>query len=216
MTCNGQHFAPHLVSSTDDRVLDYSLMPADDLPLQQIVYGKNTISFLPFAPPAPALAIPFLQLVALHEGHLIPPSSLAALYSHESAPTLNVDRKSQTEQIPFPDNGDGIPVIQGDVRRSLNQLQFECQWAVGDSMGGVGWMDFSDEGEKEEKTAWSAGAFARENVGVNREVAMELGGSLEDSVRATDSNSFCDAFVERRIETLLDVRRLSQPTRSRY
>lgn len=182
-------------------------MPADDLPLQQIVYGQNTISFLPFAPPAPALAVPFLQLVALHEGHLIDSASLAHLYSNEYSPAPDADRKSQAEQIPYPDAEDRI-VVEGDVRRCLTQLQFECQWAVGDRMGGVGWMDFSKDGEK---TAWSAGTFSRDGAdGV--EMAVVDSKSLEEKVKALETISFVDSFVERRIEILLDVRHHSLPS----
>lgn len=156
---------------------------------------------LDFAPPEAAVAVPFLQLVALSEGHILTDADLRHLYDTESlisAPLILQDGPSQP--IPHP----WSPPVRAapDLRRALVQLQFNCQWAIGGFSGGV-----ASAGE----TSWSVGTYQAPGAGEEVEAlrpeshAHDLTDALEDVLVKADALSFADAFVCRRTNTHYQV-----------
>lgn len=156
---------------------------------------------LHFAPPEPAVVTPFLQLVALSEGHLLSAPDLTYLYDVESrAPNNVLLQDGPASPLPHPFSPAVRPLP--DLRRALLQLQFECQWAVGDNMGGVDWMDLSKE--RDTRTSWSSGTYE----GKAREQDEERGAaadSLEVACDKLDALSFADAYVRRRTDVAIEV-----------
>ncbi|GAA5918474.1 hypothetical protein JCM1841_003986 [Sporobolomyces salmonicolor] len=206
---------------------DISLIPTDDLGLQKISFPSSPAlaSSLDFAPPEPALSIPFLQLVALSEGHLLTASSLTHLFIQNSRSSPNPPwllNASRSRALPHPYSN--APLVSVDLRKAMMQLQWECQWGLGDPTGGVGWMDLENEKVREERTSWSVGTLERKEKpkkekfkkeGKEQPEKMEVDGSgrnkaereleeLKKAWIAADSLSFADAYVSRRIETLLE------------
>ncbi|CAF9931208.1 MAG: hypothetical protein GOMPHAMPRED_005846 [Gomphillus americanus] len=74
-------------------------------------------SLLNFSHPPKALVMEYLLLMAAHEGHLLTQQSISTLYS-------------QTRL---------------DLRASIVQLNFWCQMAIRDSMGGLNWILFPQD-----------------------------------------------------------------------
>ncbi|KAK4705531.1 hypothetical protein P7C70_g672, partial [Phenoliferia sp. Uapishka_3] len=173
---------------------DISRIPFDTIALQPIQSKGLTSYTLDFAPPEPALAIPFLQLAALSEGHITSPSALINLYDVDSRhPTDLILYDGPSQPLPHPDS----PAVRAvpDLRRSLTQLQFECQWALGDTQDGSGWMDVSPE--RIGRSSWSTGTYARPLV---ESVVARSGteDSFESAQLKAEALSFSDSYVARR------------------
>jgi hypothetical protein len=175
-------------------IADVSVIPFALLPFQQIILNSQTLPYLAFTAPCLSLVVPFLQLIALHEGHIRSAGSMAKLYDQSIAREPSWIKRGEEEKE------------QGrDLRRALMQLEFDCQWGIGDRTGGVGWMDL-DEKEKWKRIGWSVEAVLPEIVEGTLEAESVEGTRWSKAVIKAESQSFCDAFVERRIEILLEVR----------
>ncbi|SCV67990.1 BQ2448_111 [Microbotryum intermedium] len=194
---------------------DTSYIPFSELGLQTINTGGSASpeKWLPFAPPEPRFGASLLRLVALAEGHILTEASTTRLYLDSSpAPDLpDFVTNGYADPLPHPYPTDprvetAAPIP--DLRRSLMQLQFECQWAVGDP-GGVSRMEV-EEG-KETRTNWSFSTLNENRdrietsvVSINFEIIREVRGRLESYAIATEAQSFVDAFVSRRPAVALE------------
>lgn len=204
MTCTGV-YSHHKGAASLLLRADLSLIPFDELALQKIVLGPDLSTlYLEFASPAKELAVPFLELVALSEGHIIPREHLLHLYDSDSRPPRHPAWLTHGPADAHPHPNPSSPAPEPDLRRALAQLQFECQWAIGDRMGGIGWMDFTPE--RDERTAWSAGTYR--TVPPPPLARMDQDGEdvLAATVVAAEALSFADAFLARRTATHLEVR----------
>lgn len=192
---------------TASLVADIALIPFDDLGLQQVDQGADfSIPYLTFDAPEPEVVVPFLQLVALDQGHIIDPSDLAQLY--QSTKPDQVDSwllRGPADPLPHPFPTASPPSL--DLRKALATLQFSCQWGVGDAAGGVGWMELS--AQKDEQTLWSMGTLMKQisDDAPVSDVPVPLRPTMEDLEASAETLSFADSFVERRNIVLLDVRR---------
>ncbi|KAI5480628.1 Rho guanyl-nucleotide exchange factor [Pseudohyphozyma bogoriensis] len=188
---------------------DTSQIPFHDLALQEISSGSSKLPFLRFAAPEPSIAVPFLQLVALSEGHVISPEALTKLYTMNSLGTIDV---ATLEGPSFPLTHPTYAGIESspDLRKSLNQLQFECQWAVGSTNGGVDWMGLDiPEEERANQTAWSVGTYLGKSgksggVIVEAKEEKELRG-VEGMLVGAEALSFVDAYVARRSAVQFEI-----------
>ncbi|SCZ91408.1 BZ3500_MvSof-1268-A1-R1_Chr1-2g01389 [Microbotryum saponariae] len=193
---------------------DMSCIPFSDIGLQTINTGRSdhTEAWLPFAPPEPELAAAFLNLVALAEGHIVTEYAAHRLYVDISpAPNLpDFVTNGFADPLPHPYPTDSrvettAPIP--DLRRSLMQLQFECQWGVGDPSG-IGWMDF--EPGREARTNWSFRTLNEERdrdwygSDLNLGILRSVGDPLESYATAMEARSFVDAFVSRRPAVALE------------
>ena len=143
--------------------------------------------------------MPYLQLVALNEGHVFPQADVARLYDQTRAAPLPLWYGGGKDWPAPPRLVDEAEEGGGDLRRALMKLQVECGWRVG---GGE-----VMEGE----TQWSKGRLVvrgDERAAVERAVdegGMEVEGEEDTAVRklkrmamGADSVSFADSFVARR------------------
>ncbi|PWN34072.1 uncharacterized protein FA14DRAFT_161617 [Meira miltonrushii] len=114
----GQSLRPIILTCND-----ISSIPIQGLPIQKI---------LQFAKPSISLAVPYLQLISLCEGHQLDESKAAELYCD----TIRSEEQSQyNEQLMLPthgplmntQNGD-IAELKFDLRQAIMQLQYECKW----------------------------------------------------------------------------------------
>ncbi|GAA5987054.1 hypothetical protein JCM11641_007823 [Rhodosporidiobolus odoratus] len=200
---------------------DHSLIPFADLGLQEIILYSHLVpqKYLEFAAPSPSLAVPYLGLLALHEGHLIDSPTLSALYDASSSrPYPPYLAQSQPGDRPIPHPLSGAPLPSRDLRKAVMQLQFEGQrrgmrgeesgegnegmsrWCV----DGVRVLKREEE-EGEEPEQGSNGAQLRAGVSSMQsgEEQNELK-RLETVVGATEVLSATDALVERRNRTKLE------------
>lgn len=194
--------------STDD-----SMIPLDDLGLQLVEDGASTLRYLPFDAPSPELAVPFLELIALREGHILSRTAVSSLYAstiHASSLPWLTRGAADPLPHPFPT----MPDPAADLRHALTQLQFSCQWGIGDTLGGIGWAQSSGENE----TVWSVGALPSVEppkdlhlAHARRLEADQDSATIEDKTTIStidavvDSLSFADAYVSRRNVVLLEV-----------
>lgn len=138
-------------------------MPLDQLPIQEV---------LRFDPPSADIAVPYLQLVALAEGHALSKSSVEQLYS--STGCLNAGADSL---LPPSSDGPLHPKIElctterksslgptlgatYDLRCAINHLHYWCQWAVGASRDPLGLLPAARErwhstGNDTTESVWS-------------------------------------------------------------
>ncbi|KAL8278204.1 hypothetical protein RQP46_009377 [Phenoliferia psychrophenolica] len=183
---------------------DASRIPFDNLALQPIRLDGFTSDTLEFAPPEPELAVSFLQLAALSQGHILSTRDLQHLYDEESRLTPTIIHQDGPSQ-PLPHPGSADVRAPRDLRRALTQLQFECQWAVGDPSGGVGWMDLDPE--RAGRTSWSVGTYSRPVTGrsTNGSSTRAPPSDLATALSKAESLSFSDAFVDRRTATHFQV-----------
>jgi len=166
------------------------------------------VTFLSFAPPEPSVVVPFLQLVALTEGHIFPQSDVAALYDQTRAAPLPLWYGGSKELPAAPRAVDEAEEGGGDVRRALMRLQVECAWRVGGgdvSEGETEWSEgrivgggSDDMVEFEEKGAGDKSMEVETKAGANVD-------ALERMAAGADGRSFADAFVARRQHVALLV-----------
>ncbi|TNY23810.1 hypothetical protein DMC30DRAFT_388948 [Rhodotorula diobovata] len=201
---------------------DPSLVPFDDLGLQQVVFSPSAppVNFLSFAAPSPDLAVPYLQLVALREGHILSASTVASLYSRfsPSRPYPAWLTQQQPGERPLPHPLSSMPLPSDDLRKALMQLQFECGWGLPGRAEPAG----SHGAPGEPETMWCEGALRvppdAEDVDVPVAATSASSGTpsltkngasvgvdaLERATQAADALSFADAHVSRRIAVLLE------------
>ncbi|GAA5827161.1 hypothetical protein JCM11251_001147 [Rhodosporidiobolus azoricus] len=194
---------------------DISLVPFSDLALQTIAYPS--LSHLPpqpyldFSPPEPALAVPYLQLVALLEGHILPPLALTKVYEKYSPPRPYPPYLMQTQpgERPLPHPSAQV-VASADLRKALMRLEGELVWRGGGD----------DQKMKEDGTRWQLGglrSFERynnregeeEENGTSAAQAIMTNGSnslqaLKGASTAAEALSSADALIDRRIRVILE------------
>ncbi|GAA6018238.1 hypothetical protein JCM11491_005644 [Sporobolomyces phaffii] len=183
---------------------DSSSIPFDQLGLQKIhlpsasAFSDPLVS-LPFSPPAPTLVVPYLELIALSEGHVVEPRLVRRLYARSTVQDDDGDddveswlchRNGKEQGLPHPIRATRDEEVgrEGDLRKTITQLQFELSRRQRTGEGLV------------------VGALRDENVEDVGTAAGDQGegDELERIVRATDSISFADAHVSRRIDTRLE------------
>lgn len=171
--------------------LDPALIPINDLPLQKITSKGTTLAFLQFSPPEPSLAVPFLQLLALMDGHIYPSAEMHSTYTTAS-PLVARSKVFRQDQAVLPE--EFADEVSWDLRRTMVRLQWECQSAV----VGSGSEDSLAEGMSTwfEHPAGGLGDTTLDDGG---------GGSLKSCMRAAETASWADSFVARRIEIASDV-----------
>lgn len=129
LTCNGTSVSQTQASYAAKYFVclsaDLSTIPLDDLPLQAI---------LRFAMPASHIAVPYLQLVALYEGHQISAPLVADMYTNRAGAIEDLERD---EELLIADKGPLHPRLSVnvhgsklDLRQALLQLQFACEGAI--------------------------------------------------------------------------------------
>ncbi|KAG0141349.1 hypothetical protein CROQUDRAFT_718195 [Cronartium quercuum f. sp. fusiforme G11] len=183
---------------------DAGLIPLDTLPIQQS---------LEFSPPPPSLTAAWLQVLGLLEGHLLETDALESFYvQHVYRYPFDCPPNPTTNNLghPIPTQP---PPARPDLRRTLIQLQFWCQWAVGCRSCGVSWLDLSPE--KETKMLFSTNSLPKRpieqdesDMTVHELLSLEPSVSsshatLDSLCEAYESRSFVDAYVDRRIESQL-------------
>ncbi|GAA5899251.1 uncharacterized protein JCM6883_005158 [Sporobolomyces salmoneus] len=184
---------------------DSTLIPFDQLGLQKIHLAtaslEEPLEHLPFAPPSSSLITPYLQLVALSEGHLVSPEAIERLYEAEESTTNEGEEAWLTlcknakgvRPLPHPFTSEGKK--EKDLRKALMQLQFELQ------RDGK-----SEKKTKEGEKRWIVGGLgSKESVeGTMLAEASDTSKWLARAVAASDALSFADAEVSRRIETRIE------------
>lgn len=91
-----------------------------------------------------------------------------------------------------------------DLRRALTQLQFDSQWALGNSA--IAWMDFTPN--RNGRTAWSVPQEVKvkdktEKIEVDQ---VKDENALAREVLATEAVSYSDAYISTRFNTIIEVR----------
>lgn len=127
---------------------DETVLPLESLPIQTI---------LEFRPPPINLVARFLELVCLTEGHLINKVQLGHFYSDHvfrfpSELKLMRHRKSNVHHLEVFQHDVNYSTTDAkadriglDLRRSILQLQFFCQWSIGSRFSGVDWLDLNED-----------------------------------------------------------------------
>ncbi|GAA5930249.1 hypothetical protein JCM3775_004340 [Rhodotorula graminis] len=201
---------------------NFSNVPFDELGLQQVVTSATTspANFLSFAAPSPDVAVPYLQLVGLREGHILPSSTVDSLYSafSRSRPYPAWLTQQEPGERPLPHPLSSMPLPSDDLRKALMQLQFECAWGVPGATSG----EESDGALVEDETAWCEGALRvpisaegddgrsgtqavlNGTTGESDGAGGRDGKALERAALAADALSFADAHVARRISALIE------------
>lgn len=112
----GQSLRPIILTCND-----ISSIPIQGLPVQKI---------LQFAKPSISLAVPYLQLISLCEGHQMDESKAAKLYCDT---TRSEEQSHYNEQLVLPMHGPlmntqtgDIAELKFDLRQAIMQLQFDC------------------------------------------------------------------------------------------
>ncbi|GAA5858303.1 hypothetical protein JCM8547_004640 [Rhodosporidiobolus lusitaniae] len=190
---------------------DLSLIPTHDLAFQQIHHPASSVpsSYLSFAAPSPSIAVPYLSLIALSEGHILPSSTLTALYASSSSPTNPPYLlQQQPGDRPIPHPYSGAPMKSGgDLRKSVMRMQVDLGWRIVEGReerkeGRVRWQEgglrvLGREKEEEEDELTSV-----EEEGVKD--GTEEGDALERAAKVAEAMSAADALVDRRIRTRLE------------
>ncbi|GAA6041615.1 hypothetical protein JCM8097_007769 [Rhodosporidiobolus ruineniae] len=199
---------PIVMTCSDD-----SQIPFDDLGLQQVQLSSSSSAplalSLPFAAPPASLAVPYLSLVALLEGHLLPASALTALYESYSPappyPSYLCQSQPGERALPHPLSVGYANSRTPDLRRAVVQLQAELQWRGGAEDGSK---------KKEGETRWQVGGLrvpkSEEEAEGEEDAppvvapgAVELD-PLERAVLAAEALSAVDALIDRRVRTKLE------------
>ncbi|PLW43700.1 hypothetical protein PCASD_08290 [Puccinia coronata f. sp. avenae] len=127
---------------------DESLLPMESLPVQTV---------LEFEPAEVEQVSGFLEVVCLVSGFLVDRKLLERLYL-EHVYRLPVGLKlmrrkcSSTHQLEIFQEPSPPPILastdcdsSADLRRTMCQLQFYCQWSIGSRFSGVDWLDLQDD-----------------------------------------------------------------------
>lgn len=172
------------------------------------MHGDDRKPFLSFAPPEPSVAAPYLQLVALSEGHIFPSPDFVKLYDQTTAAPLPTWYSGGKDWPAPPRLVDEAEEGGGDVRRALMRLQVECGWRIGGGAVKEGETEWS-EGQLFEGEATAVAGVDQVTGDSRMEVEAEQGpASVEVLTRmatAADGVSFADAFVARRLPVMLLV-----------
>lgn len=188
-------------------------IPFDLLNVQRVFSSPDrsfSAQHLSFAAPEPSLAAAFLSLVALNEGHQIPPASLTDLYDRSSSkpyPAWMLQQQMGTSRRaggggfgarPLAPDTSTQPLVSRDLRKALMQLEVECQRGRGSGQ--------APSAGRVEICEGPVGLAESEQRA--REEGSELSGpgGLEQAALAVDALSWADAYVDRRIEVMIEVR----------
>ncbi|GAA6007598.1 uncharacterized protein JCM10292_003938 [Rhodotorula paludigena] len=209
---------PIVMTCTDD-----SRIPFHELNVQQIVHHQSAppVSYLSFAAPPASLIVPYLQLVALREGHVNAPATLSTLYESFSRsrpyPPWMLQQQAPLGgrgERPIPHPLAKAPLPSDDLRKALMQLQFECQWGIGGPGSGVGRTSKAKghENGSQTETRWSEGTLRvppepDEAVAPHANgdaVSLNADDAFDRAVRAADALSYADAHVARRVSVLIE------------
>lgn len=204
-------------SAHDQHHADLSLLPLSELPIQTVLH---------FQAPLPALAVPYLQLVALAEGHMLDADEVENLYvataaAEAAAPSyLPCDGPLHPDtSFANPDRASGDSgQVTYDLRHAIAQLSVWCQWAVGAERDPMGLKAHELEkwSSTQESAVWSmtslAGAYA-ENDDEEGETpaatapadAPTLLAQLQALRKMADARSFADANLKRCFRRESDV-----------
>ncbi|KAH8918390.1 hypothetical protein BT69DRAFT_1225516 [Atractiella rhizophila] len=150
--------------------------------LRPVVMTCNDASLIPadtlpiqtilhFPSTPPDHSMHLLRLVALSEGHIVPDAELAMLAEY------------------------------GDLRKALTELQYRCQWAMGDTMGGLGWMAID---EKREGLEFSSGSILPVRGDDSANANMDV--SFKDLTSTLERKSVADAYFGWDFEEVEEVR----------
>lgn len=203
--------------SQDPTEADKSLIPFDKLGLQKVLYpgSDSTVNYLDFAPPEPELAVPFLSLVALKEGFVLPASTVSDLYTTCSTSRPNPPYLFQPEngERPLPHPRSRAPLASRDLRKAVMQLQSELQWLGKEEregktgrrwqVGGLRVLEREKAGDEEAEVLVAA---TEGDIG-ERTVTDDVE-ALKRAAIAADALSASDALIERRTRVRLEVRLL--------
>ncbi|EGF99998.1 uncharacterized protein MELLADRAFT_93952 [Melampsora larici-populina 98AG31] len=174
---------------------DRNVLPTESLPIQDC---------LEFTSPSIEEATGLMKVICLNEGHLIDHRTLQSFYSSEHQYRKPIEMGIESEM-------EGM-----DLRRSLNMLQFWCQWAIGCKMGGVSWLDLKSD--KESKMLFSSNSLPISRIEQDlSEMSVEerikemdkkdyqgLQGLwdgldlFEKTVKGLEIRSFVDGFIDKR------------------
>lgn len=187
-------------------------IPFDLLNVQRVFSSPDrsfSAQHLSFAAPEPALATAFLSLVALNEGHQIPPASLTDLYDRSSSkpyPAWMLQQQMGTSRRaggggfgarPLAPDTSTQPLVSRDLRKALMQLEVECQRGRASGQApSAGRVEICEGPVGRARGEASAGEGGTELSG---------SGGLEQAALAVNALSWADAFVDRRIETMIEV-----------
>ncbi|PWN46009.1 hypothetical protein IE81DRAFT_319377 [Ceraceosorus guamensis] len=194
---------------------DVDYVPLSDLPVQEV---------LQFCSPTPSIAVPYLQIIALAEGHMLDSDELTELYHttttlhdplSERRVAANGPLHPATELIHSERRCDieSSPTVSHDLRAALNQIQFACQHAVGvprNVDGGLGEEHAEEWTPSSEHGLWNltslhgcARAESRDDEGEARCVVSKPDSPVDilKQVRllgiACNARSFADAHLQR-------------------
>ncbi|GAA5949790.1 hypothetical protein JCM3765_007692 [Sporobolomyces pararoseus] len=199
---------------------DPNLIPIDTLGLQKIHLPSTSafeepLSYLSFSPPSSSLVIPYLQLIALSEGFILSSKTSQRLYESEEEEENELVRDGEESWIVLSKDSKGVRRLphpfsnelkrEKDLRKCLMQLQFELSKKKKSS-------SYNNLGEEEvgsNEKRWIVEAVEYDNKEPEVEGPIVEGEEeeedwLEKAVFATDSISFADSQVSRRLETRIE------------
>lgn len=142
---------------------------------------------LAFEPPSSDLATSYLHLIALSEGHILPPELIKELYSTIAA-SDPAHPPSAIGNTPLPPTPRSRLTDMNDLRHAVLQLQMLCH---------------ADK-KPEDWLHWQqASSVPMDQVGQVDEEKRK-----DDAAGFTEARSFNDALVDRRHSMKIEVRRL--------
>ncbi|BGP28403.1 hypothetical protein JCM10296v2_000135 [Rhodotorula toruloides] len=189
---------------------DISLVPFDNLNVQQIHLSPHAspANFLSFAPPAPALAAPFLYLLSLHAGHVPFTAALETLYDSTAPrpyPAWLLQQQMGTARRgggggfgdrPLPSWTSSQPIPARDLRKAIMQLELECLSKP--PSGQAGEVVFI---QQKQAGGGQNGAVIDSAAAVVATSRME---GLSAAFAAADMLSWADAHVAKRVEVWIE------------
>lgn len=191
---------------------DISLVPFDDLNVQQIHLSPHAppATFLSFAPPAPALAVPFLHLLSLHAGHVPFTGALEKLYDSTAPrpyPAWLLQQQMGTARRgggggfggrPLPSWTSSQPIPAKDLRKAIMLLEFESsdRPPTGQATEVV-LLQQVQAGHSQDSRFFETGARVDPSTRAN---------GLSAAFAAADALSWADAHVAKRVEVRIEVR----------
>ncbi|BGP04345.1 hypothetical protein JCM10049v2_000143 [Rhodotorula toruloides] len=189
---------------------DISLVPFDDLNVQQIHLSPHAppATFLSFAPPAPALAVPFLHLLSLHAGHVPFTGALEKLYDSTAPrpyPAWLLQQQMGTARRgggggfggrPLPSWTSSQPIPAKDLRKAIMLLEFESsdRPPTGQATEVV-LLQQVQAGHSQDSRFFETGARVDPSTRAN---------GLSAAFAAADALSWADAHVAKRVEVRIE------------